>query len=863
MSEMCRVRQAGQRRARKQILLSPSESQPPTPYARILQGRKTMPRSTTYLLSGLCLALCVGISAAAQDTNQLEKAGELDAEVGRYYREGRYAEGILKAREALAIRETALGPTHPDVAMSLDSLAGLLERSGDYTAARPLYERAVRIWEQTLGPTHPEVARGLNNLAGVLTHTGDYAAARPLFERALRINEQALGPTHPDVAVSLNNLAFLLQATGDYAAAKPLVERALRIREQTLGPTHPDVAVSLDSLAGVLTRTGDYAAAKALYERALRINEQALGPLHPDVAMTLSNLASLLQATGDYAAAKALYERALAISRRMTLPEWRWQAALGLGWIHEREGRPVEALGLYREAVKTIESLAGQFGDEGSRTQFLQAENRLAAYDRLAQLLLKLHEQDSTKGHDREAWAVLEAKRGRVVGEALAAVRPKLQDPQAQAEGQRAQANQDRMLALEKALREERAKAPTEQRFERVQNLTSLLAQTKAEYLAQVQAFLARYPRYKTQFVDQQTVDPKALAKFAERLPAGTLAVQYFAAPDALYLFVVAGGGRFQVKRQAVPQADLYELIRRYRKYIERGANRPLTWDDGGSEEYRRDVAPLKEIARRLAAHLLTPIEAELQAHPDLVLIPNDLLLYLPIHALPRPQTEGGDRFLAETHAVSYITQLELVDLLVPAGPALNRPLLALANPDGSLPAASREVRELMRIRPGVTALDGPQATKARFFALAPRFSDLHLATHAILDPQRPERSYLLMAGPDETSQHLGIDEIAGLSLKNGLAVLSACETALGEQIPGAALTTLAAAFSQAGSQSILASLWKVHDAATRDFMVAFHRNLPTAGRVGALQRAQRALIQQPATAHPFYWAPFILIGGR
>jgi CHAT domain-containing protein len=120
------------------------------------------------------------------------------------------------------------------------------------------------------------------------------------------------------------------------------------------------------------------------------------------------------------------------------------------------------------------------------------------------------------------------------------------------------------------------------------------------------------------------------------------------------------------------------------------------------------------------------------------------------------------------------------------------------------------------------------------------------------------------MAGPDEKSRHLSIGEIAGLRLAgNGLAVLSACETAVGEQVPGAALQTLAAAFSQAGAQSIVASLWKVNDAATRDFMVAFHRALSSAGRAAALQQAQLAVLSNSRTAHPYYWAPFILIGGR
>ena len=578
---------------------------------------------------------------------------------------------------------------------------------------------------------------------------------------------------------------------------------------------------------------------------------------------SLNGLGWLLWVMGDYRSARPVVERALVIARGADAPELRWRSALGLGRIHEREGRPIEAIAMYQEAMRTVEKQAGQFGEEGSRTTYLQAENRLAVYDNLARLLLKLHEQDSTKGYDREAVAVLEARKGRIVAEALGAARPKLQDPKAREEAEKAQAKQDRVLALEEALREEQARAPKEQQSEKVQNLTALLAQTKGEYLAQVQAFLARYPQYKSQFVDQQTVDPKLLAKFADRLPAGTLAVQYFASPDALYIFVVAPGGQFQVRSQAVSQADLYELIRQYRQYVERGASQRLSWSDDGSEGYRRDVAPLKELAQRLATHLLGPIEAELKKSRNLVLIPNDLLLYMPIHALTRAQPDGSVRFLAETHAISTLTQLELVDLLSPTQPAANTPLLALANPDGTLPGASREVRALQRARPAVTALEGPQATKAQFLSLVGQFPDLHLATHGVLDPERPERSYLLMAGPEETGQRLGIAEIAGLSLRNGLTILSACETAVGEQVPGAALITLAAAFSQAGAQSIVASLWKVNDAATRDFMVAFHRAVGTTGRAAAFQQAQVAVLSIPHTAHPYYWAPFILIGGR
>src|SRR4029079_16949525 len=171
-------------------------------------------------------------------------------------------------------------------------------------------------------------------------------------------------------------------------------------------------------------------------------------------------------------------------------------------------------------------------------------------------------------------------------------------DPDARQAAEQVHAKERKTRALERALREEleaTAGAPGNRRLE---NLTTLLAQTKSEYLAQAQAFLARYPQYKAQFVDQQTVDPKALAKFADRLPADTLAIQYFPAPDMLYLFVVAPGGSFQVRSRAITQDDLYPLVREYRRLLDAATTEHLPWVNDGSAAYRDKVAPLREVSR-------------------------------------------------------------------------------------------------------------------------------------------------------------------------------------------------------------------------------------------------------------------------
>ena len=129
---------------------------------------------------------------------------------------------------ALAIREKALGPEHPDTATSLNNLAILLKAEGDFAGARPLYERALAICEKVLGPEHPDTATSLNNLANLLRDQGDFAGRDRCYERALAIREKALGPEHPDTATSLNNLA--VPAAEPRAISRrraPLFERAL------------------------------------------------------------------------------------------------------------------------------------------------------------------------------------------------------------------------------------------------------------------------------------------------------------------------------------------------------------------------------------------------------------------------------------------------------------------------------------------------------------------------------------------------------------------------------------------------------------------------------------------------------------
>ena len=123
-------------------------------------------------------------------------------------------------RRAAALRARAGDPREGArpraslTATSLNNLARLLQDQGDLAGARPLFERALAIREKALGPEHPDTATSLNNLAVLLQAQGDLAGARPLYERALAIREKALGPEHPDTILTRDNLANLRRADG-------------------------------------------------------------------------------------------------------------------------------------------------------------------------------------------------------------------------------------------------------------------------------------------------------------------------------------------------------------------------------------------------------------------------------------------------------------------------------------------------------------------------------------------------------------------------------------------------------------------------------------------------------------------------
>jgi CHAT domain-containing protein len=147
-------------------------------------------------------------------------------------------------------------------------------------------------------------------------------------------------------------------------------------------------------------------------------------------------------------------------------------------------------------------------------------------------------------------------------------------------------------------------------------------------------------------------------------------------------------------------------------------------------------------------------------------------------------------------------------------------------------------------------------------------FRVVHFATHGVLDHARPELSGVVLSLVDAAGRpqdgFLRLHDIYNLNLAADLVVLSACQTALGQDVRGEGLVGLTRGFMYAGAPRVVATLWRVDDRATAELMRRFYgemfgaRPRPAAA---ALRAAQASMAREPRWAHPYYWAAFVVQG--
>jgi CHAT domain-containing protein len=402
--------------------------------------------------------------------------------------------------------------------------------------------------------------------------------------------------------------------------------------------------------------------------------------------------------------------------------------------------------------------------------------------------------------------------------------------------------------ALESELREEKKKPEEARDAKKIEILTKTLASTEGEF----NQWMMKLKFQNRKMYDALSIKPAELGDVQRQIPVGAVFLEYFISPEELYVFCI-GKDFFLARSTAIAEPELNTLVNRFLRQCQEPP-------DGGTER-------LMPLAKQLYQVLVAPVDDIIEKFETVVVVPFGILYYLPFQALVK-ETGGKPEYLIERKRLCYTTSATFADILKNESRG-NKTFMAFGNPDGSLPAATEEMRTLREkfFKADAKVFTAGEATKDAFLKQAKDVNILHLATHGVLETN-PLDSYLLFAGSSKEAQELTLLEVAGytaLREKNSLVFLSACQTAgeASKSGTGSELITLAEAFAMAGAPTLIATLWEVEDNSTRIFALAFYDALinKKKDKLDALRAGQIALIRSAEYSHPFYWASFIMIG--
>ena len=784
-------------------------------------------------------------------------------------------------REAVDSSRNAYGETNPTTLASYNNLALLYESQGVFDKAEPLYKTVISVQSKGQGPRNAETIASVNNLAYLYMLQGDYPKAADMFAQVLASWEKAYGPKHINTMKALNNLARAHYRMGKAADAEKEFDRALATRRQVLGEKHMDTLRSQNDLAVLYAGTKRQEQAKALLIKTVAADEEVLGNQHPYTFEAMNNLAAVLMDMGDQDGAlkvrRSIFERRNAFLDRM----------LYVTGSNAREGY----LRLYAPELSAyVAQLSKSGGNAGARGV---EEVSLARKGLLLKVASEL-QQVGRLSHDPEMTKLtteLVATRKRLAAMTLSGPTPETRSTHVQT----LTALEDRISVLEGELG--RASA----RFRKTTEPASL---EKLEANLPKDSALLDFLIYGED--GKSTLVASVLTWEADK-PTYTL-VTY---PNLAEINAAIQKYRTDIQKEDIELDELqdsgqavYDLVWKPLEAALGKRTKVYVVPDG-----MLNILPISALVTKDGKYLIEKVDLSvLGSSRDLLpsLIPPAKGGYI-IDAGPDYNTDAptGKAELEQVKRRSAtMTDQRGIDERGIAGDLRGMASGLRGLHFDPLPGAEREGQLIQKTvegggKPTVIYLKGDAQEKSlRDLDQPPEI--LHIATHGFFlkaddslrrrllsmqrgaDVQLPPpgdnpllRAGLAFAGINANASVLGeIDtdndgvltalEVLSLDLSGTrLAILSACETGLGEIHEGEGVYGLRRSFQEAGVQSVVSSLWEVSDAGTQTLMSAVYKRL-LAGQTphNALRESQIEMLRKPEWSAPYIWSAFFMVGG-
>ncbi len=741
-----------------------------------------------------------------------------------------------------------------------------------YASALEYFQHAFSIYKELKDKRRE--AEILYKFGNVYIELGQYEQAINCYQEALILFK--ILNDRPEQGSVLANIGLLYARREQYSKAVQVYQEALSIF--SIFNYRSQEGHTLNNLGVAYTKWGKYSQAQKNLIRALNI-VQELGDRYFE-GKVLDSFGSLYKAQNLDAKALEYYQQALIVMSETGDRDGQRLTLSNLGSLFVRQNRPELAIVFYKQSVNVTESIRKDVRSLPKDQQQSYTQTVADAYRILADLLLK---QDRVL----EAQQVLDLLKVQELNDYLRNVRgggqPLYELPPEQAILEKYNELQKSAIQLGQELTDLR-KIPEASRTPTQQQRIAQLVKLQDDLNQQFNAFTERSDvvalvKQLTPTVLRQTVDLTQLDALRNDLRQLNAVLLYpLILEDRLELVMTTPDSPPLRRPVNVKRDELNATIVEFRRALQ----------DPNSNA--------KVPAQKLYTWLIKPLEADLtQANAKTIIYaPDGQLRYIPLQAL-----YDGQQWLVQRYQVNNITARSFTEFKTQ--PVKQPHILAGAFVNGQytfqvgdrsvtfkgLPFAGNEVDTLATLVPTTKKLVDQLFNRDTTTTQMNEFNVVHLATHANFVPGIATDSFIVFGNGDKAT----LKDIESWSLNNvDLVVLSACETGLGGKFGnGEEVLGLGYQFQNRGAKAAIASLWSVDDGGTQELMTAFYTALKQGNmtKAEALQKAQIEMIKKGTTAtgqargdsfkisnaagaqtaiarnlsHPYYWAPFILIG--
>ncbi|MBE9126785.1 MULTISPECIES: CHAT domain-containing protein [unclassified Coleofasciculus] len=828
--------------------------------------------------------------------------------VAVHFRMGEYPQALEFYQQLLPIYDRGITK-----AQSLNNIGVVYVNMGKYAQALDAYEEALTI-TTTVGDCYGtgsesrlcfygDEAAILNNLGAAYFSLGQYQKALEFAQRSSDIYSKFRDRSDPET--TSNEIKLLYDTLGQNSQALGFFSQDAIARANVGDAFGQDSfmragqALNLNNIAQIYSYLGNYDQALTLYQQALALYQDVGDRTGQGIAF--SNIGQIYQNQNQEKKAEELYQQALVIHREVGDLVSEGETLKRLGQLLEQRNQPELAIVFYKQSVNVTEDIRKELRVVPVELQQSYTEKVADRYRSLADLLLKqnrtaeaqqvldllkVQEIDDYLQNEPENNPVTVSTSRRRTLETTSRTVSTL--PQEEQFSQKYAAVQNQAIALGKELTQLRQIKPENRTPDQEKRIAELV-KAQEQIIADFNTFIES-PEVLA-LVDQlsRTGQKQDLLNNLEELISLQDNLKKLN-QNAVLLYPLILDDRLELVLTTPDSPPIHRTVKVTREQL----NQTIT---AFRQALLNPTADAKTPAQQLYNWLIKPLEAELQAADAQTIIyaPDGQLRYIPLTAL-----YDGQQWLVQRYRINNITAASLTELNTKPQPQIQ--ILAEAFTSGyysvdirgerfnfsGLPFAGVEVETLAETIPTTTQLRdtafNPEAT-------VPKMDDytvVHFATHAAFVVGQPQDSFILFGNGERVT----LEDAKKWNFKTvDLVVLSACETGLGGKLGnGDEILGFGYLMQRAGARAAIASLWTVDDGGTQLLMNGFYTALQQGNvtKAEALRQAQIALITGDDTAlgkergtivvqqrlreglkpnvanrlsHPYYWAPFILIG--